>query len=87
MLQWCRDHTGNVEMGITMFYIILIVLSVTLLCIYYERCCSIFLQWSQINSIIWITHEQLGILYYQVLFQMLNGAEQKMFNPTSFDSN
>ena len=66
MLQWCCDHTGNVEMDITMFYIILLVISVTLLCIYYEMCCSVFLQWSQTNSIIWFAQNHLGILYYQV---------------------
>ena len=65
MLQWCRDHTGNVEMGITMFYVILIVISVTILCICYEMCCSVFFQQSN-SSIMWFTQKQLGILYYQI---------------------
>ena len=66
MLQWCCDHTGNVEMDITMFYIILLVISATLFCIYYKICCSVFLQWSQTNNIIWFAQNQLGILYYRV---------------------
>ena len=65
MLQWCRDHTDNVEMSITMFYIIFIVASVTILCICYTMCCSVFLHLSN-NSIIWFTQKQLGILYYEV---------------------
>ena len=35
MLQWCHDHTGNIVMDITMFYIILLVINVTLLYIYF----------------------------------------------------
>ena len=65
MAQWCRDHTGNVEMSITMFYIIFIVTSVTIPCIRYTMCCAVFLQQSN-NSIIWFTQKQLGILYYEV---------------------
>ena len=63
MLQWCRDHTGNVKMVITMFYIILIVISVTISYIYYKMCCSVFFHWS--NSIIWFPQKQLGIQYYR----------------------
>ena len=66
MHQWCRDHTGNVDtMGITMFYVILTVISVTILCICYKMCCSEIFQQSY-NSIIWFTQKHLGILYYQV---------------------
>ena len=66
MLQWCHDHTGNVVMDITMFYVILLVINVTLLCIYYEMCCSVLLLWSQTNKVIWSAQNQLSILYYQV---------------------
>ena len=66
MHQWCNDHTGNVDtMGITMFYVILTAISVTILCICYKMCCSEIFEWSY-NSIIWFTQKHLGILYYQV---------------------
>ena len=66
MLQWYHDHTGNVAMDITMFYVILLVINVTLFCIYFKMCCSAFLLWSQINKVIWFAQNQLGLLYYQV---------------------
>ena len=65
MLQWCCDHTGNVEMSIIMFYIIFIVASVAILHICYTMCCSVFLHRSN-NSVIWFIQNQLGILYYRV---------------------
>ena len=66
MSQWCRDHTGNVDtMGITMFYVILTIISVITLYTCYEMCCSEnFQQFS--NNIIWFAQKCLGILYYQV---------------------
>ena len=48
-----------------MFYIILLVMNVTLLCIYFEMCYSVFLLWSQINKVIWFAQNLLGMLYYQ----------------------
>ena len=65
MHQWCHDHTGNVEMSTTMFYIIFLVANVTIPHICYTMCCSVFLHRSN-NSVIWFTQKQLGILYYQV---------------------
>ena len=47
-----------------MFYIILLVINVTLLCIYYEVRCSVLLLWSQTNKVIWLTQNQLGMLCY-----------------------
>ena len=52
MPQWCRDHTGNVDtMGITMFYVILTVISVITLYTSYEMCCSEIFQWFSNNMV------------------------------------
>ena len=64
MLQWCCDHTVNVVMDITIFYVILLMINVTLLCIYHEMCCSVFLLQSLIHKVMWFAQNQLGLLYY-----------------------
>ena len=86
MHQWCCDHTGNIVMDITMFYVICLVINVTLLCIYYEMCCFTFLLWSLINKVIWFARNQLDLLYYQVYIQKLSGVVSRILNPTSFGS-
>ena len=65
-MEWCHDHTGNIVMDITMFHITFLVINVTLLCMYYKMCCSIFSLWSLNNKVIWFAENKMGMLYYQV---------------------
>ena len=53
------------KMGITMFYVILTMISIAILFICYEMFCSDIFQ-RTINSIIWFVQKFLGILFYQV---------------------
>ena len=52
-------------MGITMFYVILTVISVTILCTCYTMHCFTNFQWTG-SRIIWFAQKHLGILYYEV---------------------
>ena len=66
MSQWYRDHTGKVDvMGITMFYVILTVINITIMCTCYTMHCFKHVLWIG-SCIIWLAQKNLGILYYEI---------------------
>ena len=82
MLQWCRDHTGThshtgkpeyhpgtqtgIVMDFTLFYVFLLMINTTFLCIYQKQCCYVSLFSVSCIMMEWFIQIQLNVLCYRV---------------------